>query len=158
MTELQYLVDSYIQSFEAKVIGIHPEANGVILDTTTFYPGGGGQPADTGSLTYDGDNFSLKSAKRIQGEIIHVFLVFPNVPQSEEVSRYWLRYVSDIPEIIYATGPSVSYAGDETYRTKGVQPFYTNLWFKPTAEEKVKELIRGIEEFGENKEGPSTTE
>jgi len=92
------------------------------------------------------------------GEIIHVFLVFPNVPQSEEVSRYWLRYVSDIPEIIYATGPSVSYAGDETYRTKGVQPFYTNLWFKPTAEEKVKELIHGIEEFGENKEGPSTTE
>ena len=73
MTELQYLVDSYIQSFEAKVIGIHPEANGVILDTTAFYPGGGGQPADTGSLTYDGDNFSLKSAKRIQGEIIHVF-------------------------------------------------------------------------------------
>ncbi len=91
------------------------------------------------------------------GEIIHLDLVFPNVPQTREVTTYWMIYVHDIPEIIYAMGYAL-YRGDDIYRPKGVQLVHIQLWFKPTAEEKVKELIGGIEKFGENKEEPSTTE
>lgn len=51
MTELIYQTDSYIQAFEARVTGIDEEKNAVLLDRTAFYPGGGGQPADVGTLT-----------------------------------------------------------------------------------------------------------
>lgn len=52
MEKLYYKMP-YVKSFEAKVIGCHPGNDGrfkVILDRTGFYPEGGGQPADTGSL------------------------------------------------------------------------------------------------------------
>ncbi len=47
-TELLYLRDAYAQSFEATVIGVDGQA--VALDQTLFYPTGGGQPHDTGTL------------------------------------------------------------------------------------------------------------
>jgi len=51
MTELLYQIDSYLQEFDAKVTAVNPEARTVVLDKTAFYPGGGGQPNDTGKLT-----------------------------------------------------------------------------------------------------------
>lgn len=58
MTETIYQTDSYAQEFTATVtaidtetvIAIDTEQNGVLLDRTVFYPGGGGQPADKGQL------------------------------------------------------------------------------------------------------------
>ncbi len=47
-TELLYLEDSYLREFEAEVMGVDDE--GVFLDKTAFYLGGGGQPCDTGKL------------------------------------------------------------------------------------------------------------
>lgn len=45
----------------------------VVLDTTLFYPGGGGQPADRGTIlrTADGHSWVVKAAKRFGGEIAH---------------------------------------------------------------------------------------
>ncbi|RMD94765.1 MAG: alanyl-tRNA editing protein, partial [Calditrichaeota bacterium] len=43
MTELLYQTDSYLRECEASVV--ETTENGVILDRTVFYPGGGGQPA-----------------------------------------------------------------------------------------------------------------
>jgi misacylated tRNA(Ala) deacylase len=45
----------------------------VTLDRTVFYPGGGGQPADTGSLTRaaDGTSWVVRSARKVDGEIVH---------------------------------------------------------------------------------------
>lgn len=54
MTELIYQTDSYAQEFDATVTGIDAEQNGVLLDRTAFYPGGGGQPHDLGTLEIDG--------------------------------------------------------------------------------------------------------
>lgn len=51
MTELLYHTDSYLREFDAVVTGIDAEQNGVLLDRTAFYPGGGGQPNDMGQLT-----------------------------------------------------------------------------------------------------------
>ncbi|HXQ79502.1 MAG: alanyl-tRNA editing protein [Thermoplasmata archaeon] len=51
MTELAYLVDSdaaYVRSFRARVTALPP--GGVVLDRTFFYPTGGGQPNDRGTL------------------------------------------------------------------------------------------------------------
>jgi misacylated tRNA(Ala) deacylase len=50
MTELIYQADSYVKEFAATVTGVNAERNAVILDRTAFYPGGGGQPHDTGEL------------------------------------------------------------------------------------------------------------
>lgn len=54
MTDLIYQTDSYIKTFDAVIIGADEAENGVYLDRTAFYPGGGGQPHDTGIL-YVGD-------------------------------------------------------------------------------------------------------
>jgi misacylated tRNA(Ala) deacylase len=48
VTELLYLADSYLRDFDAVVTEVTPD--GVVLDRTAFYPGGGGQPHDTGTL------------------------------------------------------------------------------------------------------------
>lgn len=47
-TDLLYLRDAYLASFEATVTAV--DGDRVRLDRTAFYPTGGGQPHDTGSL------------------------------------------------------------------------------------------------------------
>ncbi|MEK6333920.1 MAG: DHHA1 domain-containing protein [Acidobacteriota bacterium] len=52
-TERLYYHDSRLLEFEARVIGVHEREDGhrvVTLDRTAFYPTGGGQPTDTGTL------------------------------------------------------------------------------------------------------------
>ena len=48
MTELLYLRDAYLTTFRATVTDRRDGA--VALDRTAFYPTGGGQPHDTGTL------------------------------------------------------------------------------------------------------------
>lgn len=52
MTEKLYYLDSHLFHFDAVVTDCRPEGEGwvVELDRTAFFPEGGGQPADTGSL------------------------------------------------------------------------------------------------------------
>ncbi len=50
MTDLLYLEDSYLSEFTATVLSQDHEQNGVLLDRSAFYPGGGGQQPDQGSL------------------------------------------------------------------------------------------------------------
>lgn len=50
MTELLAHTDAYLQEFEATVVAVNPDENAVALDSTAFYPGGGGQPNDVGWL------------------------------------------------------------------------------------------------------------
>jgi misacylated tRNA(Ala) deacylase len=47
-TELLYAHDAYLRSFRARVVAV--EGNEVALDSTAFYPTGGGQPHDTGKI------------------------------------------------------------------------------------------------------------
>lgn len=48
MTELLYLRDAYATNFSSVVTAVRDQA--VALDATLFYPTGGGQPHDTGTL------------------------------------------------------------------------------------------------------------
>ncbi len=55
MTELAYLPtidDAYLRTFRARVVALPP--GGVVLDRTYFYPTGGGQPCDYGTLSAAG--------------------------------------------------------------------------------------------------------
>jgi misacylated tRNA(Ala) deacylase len=53
MTELLYQTDSYLRQFDATITAVDEAGRGVLLDQTAFYPGGGGQPYDTGTLAVD---------------------------------------------------------------------------------------------------------
>ena len=50
MTDLLYLEDSYMREFTATVVAHDLDQNGVVLDRSAFYPGGGGQQPDQGAL------------------------------------------------------------------------------------------------------------
>lgn len=51
-TDELFRADSYLSMCEARVVGT--TASAVVLDRTVFYPLGGGQPGDTGTLSWDG--------------------------------------------------------------------------------------------------------
>ncbi len=70
MTDLLYLSDSYLREFEATVIDSRPDE--VLLDRTTFYPGGGGQPCDLGDLRSDGASWVVKAVRKEGDAIWHV--------------------------------------------------------------------------------------
>lgn len=64
MTDLLYQTDSYLREFEAQVTAADVENRAVQLDRTAFYPGGGGQPNDTGTLTVDGRALPVTKVKK----------------------------------------------------------------------------------------------
>jgi misacylated tRNA(Ala) deacylase len=70
MTEELFLKDSYTKEFEARVVKL--EGREVILDRTAFYPGGGGQPPDKGSLGIGPVNANVVDVRREGGEVVHV--------------------------------------------------------------------------------------
>lgn len=71
MTDLLYQTDSYLRSFAARVTSVDPDNRGLGLDCTAFYPGGGGQPADSGSLDIDGTVYPVIRAKKIGDQVFH---------------------------------------------------------------------------------------
>lgn len=70
MTDLLYLHDSYLKEFDARVALIEGQA--VALERTAFYPGGGGQPADTGRLKWDGDEGRVVEVHKQDNQVWHV--------------------------------------------------------------------------------------
>lgn len=68
-TRRLYYENVYIKEFDAEVLQCREGKNGyeIILDESAFYPEGGGQPCDTGSL---GDA-EVKDVQEKDGELIH---------------------------------------------------------------------------------------
>jgi misacylated tRNA(Ala) deacylase len=71
-TEPLFLRDPYRKSATATVTGLTDEG-GVILDRTIFYPRGGGQPGDSGSLDWEGGRIPVATA--VKGEAGDIVLV-----------------------------------------------------------------------------------
>jgi len=59
MTERVYSTDAYARSMTATVVDVDRDDGRVLLDRTVFYPGGGGQPHDTGELVIGDDRLSV---------------------------------------------------------------------------------------------------
>jgi misacylated tRNA(Ala) deacylase len=68
-TELVFLRDAYLREDDAEVVAA--DDGRVALDRCVFYPTGGGQPHDTGTLTWDGGSAAVTSVAK-DGE--HVWL------------------------------------------------------------------------------------
>lgn len=70
MTQWLYLEDSYLRRFSARVERALDD--GVVLDRSTFYPGGGGQPADHGKLILpSGARASVVGFRRTEDGVVH---------------------------------------------------------------------------------------
>src|SRR5689334_338356 len=78
-TERLYFVDPYLTAFHARVVGgdVHEGRARVALDRSAFYPEGGGQPPDHGSLSgvrvldvqSDGDVVWHTLDKAVEGQV-----------------------------------------------------------------------------------------
>ena len=73
MTELLYYRNAYTRDFQALVTNVESSESGlrVALDSTAFYPGGGGQPNDEGWLTIAGERVRVASVKKDSAQIWH---------------------------------------------------------------------------------------
>ncbi len=69
-TEQLYYKDQYMKQFEAKVTKTIHE-NYVVLNRTCFYPEGGGQPADTGHLVWNGNKDKVIDVQKVGNVIVH---------------------------------------------------------------------------------------
>ena len=69
VTEILCYDDSYLKEFDATVVKAPP--NGVVLDRTAFYPGGGGQPSDTGVLVAGDIEYPVSKVSREDGDYVH---------------------------------------------------------------------------------------
>ena len=70
MTRRLYYEDAYLTEFEAQVAECRQSADGweVFLDQTAFYPEGGGQPCDLGTL----GNVSVTDVQEKDGRVCHL--------------------------------------------------------------------------------------
>jgi misacylated tRNA(Ala) deacylase len=87
MTQEIFREDSYLRSCDATVTGA--DAAGVRLDRTVFYPTGGGQPGDVGTLIRaDGSRIAIRDTVKGAGpgEIVHVLAEPADIPAGEKVS------------------------------------------------------------------------
>ena len=74
MTEPLFREDAYLRECTARVV--RAADGGVVLDRTVFYPTGGGQPGDGGTLLWEGGELPVETAVKGEGaEIVHVFEV-----------------------------------------------------------------------------------
>ena len=78
-TEKLYYADPFLKTFTATVLDCQPGKNGfvVTLDRTAFYPEGGGQPADHGTL----DGGAVTDVHEKNGAVLH------NVDRAVEIGK-----------------------------------------------------------------------
>ncbi|MEP1538171.1 MAG: alanyl-tRNA editing protein [Paracoccaceae bacterium] len=78
MTQPLFRSDAYMRDCDSVVAG-HTDEGGLILDQTIFYPNGGGQPGDSGALTFNGHTLGIASTIKGQGDQI---ILVPAEPRS----------------------------------------------------------------------------
>ncbi len=92
-TKLLYQTDSYRQAFDATVVAVDPAERAVVLDQTAFYPGGGGQPNDMGTLTGGDATWQIASVRKAGDQVQHILdgETLPNVGDAVHGALDWER-------------------------------------------------------------------
>ncbi len=93
MTEDLFRHDSYLKACDAVVTGVDDDA--IILDRTVFYPMGGGQPGDIGTISWDGGSASIIDTRYAErGAIRHILAedsARPEAGDAVQVELDWDR-------------------------------------------------------------------
>src|SRR5260370_1537162 len=114
MTELVFRDDAYARSCPARVT--LADERGIRLDHTVFYPTGGGQPGDTGTLRLaSGMTIAIVDPVKgdAPGEVIHVpapgsALPEPGLEPVAEIDwarRHRLMRIHNCPHLLRAAAP-----------------------------------------------------
>ena len=69
MTEALYHTDAYLKEFDAVVTAV--EGSAVALDRTAFYPSGGGQPNDEGTLADGARTWKVTRVRKTGADVWH---------------------------------------------------------------------------------------
>ena len=69
MTQPLFRDDAYARQAEGRVLDITSEG-GIVLDACLFYPTAGGQPGDSGSLSWQGTTLDIATAVKGEGDSI----------------------------------------------------------------------------------------
>ena len=88
MTDLLFRDDAYLRCCEARVVAV--DAAGIHLDRTIFYPQGGGQPGDSGTLTLaDGRIVAVTDTRKGETaeEVVHIAAAGAVLPSPGDVVR-----------------------------------------------------------------------
>jgi Ser-tRNA(Ala) deacylase AlaX len=98
MTRLSYLDNTYLFDMTSRIEGVSRDDRGayVMLDQTVFYPQGGGQPADKGTIEVNGTTVQVDFVGFAEGHVRH--------------------YVSDDDARMMTSGQEVVLKVDETHR------------------------------------------
>src|SRR5215208_7297788 len=94
MTDLLYQTDGYLQEFDANIVSALLTERAVILDRTAFYPGGGGQPCDFGTLTVTGKTYPVDKVKKQGDDVLHFLggdAPLPSVGAASHGTLDWAR-------------------------------------------------------------------
>ncbi|WP_212525758.1 alanyl-tRNA editing protein [Actibacterium sp. MT2.3-13A] len=88
MTTPLFRDDAYLREAPARVAAHTPEG-GVVLDASVFYPQGGGQPGDSGSLRWEGGALAIATAVKGGGDDIVLLPAEPSPlpPVGAEVTQ-----------------------------------------------------------------------
>ena len=73
-----YWEDDHCYEAEARVVGV--EADAIAFDRTCFYPGGGGQPSDTGTVTLSSEEALEITSARTDGDEVVWHVVDGPIP------------------------------------------------------------------------------
>src|SRR6266446_9104986 len=99
VTERLYYNDSRLLEFDARVTGVNQRDDGAVaitLDRTAFYPTGGGQPSDTGTL---GEARVIDCIDAEDEGVLHVIQgLVPNVDDTVHGKVDWLRRLDHLQQ------------------------------------------------------------